>query len=186
MSRSIAEAAQGADEIAEGISGVARAAAVASEGVGETLVLSQDLGAMSGDLVETAGSFSLPPPSGTDVVSIRDQITRAISAHGAWKRRLTTALTSGAHAENAATVAKSDVCAFGRWLKDTSPSATDAAVHQASEALHAQFHRQAAEVLQLITAGDLARARSSMEPGGGFSEASRELTKKMIEWRRSA
>lgn len=186
MSRSISEAAQGADEIAESISGVARAAAAASAGVRETLTLGQELGAMSGDLLETAGGFTLPPSSGTGPASIRDQITRAISAHGAWKRRLTTALASQSHAEDVATVAKSDVCAFGRWLKDTSPSTTDAAIHHTSEVLHAQFHRQAADVLQLITAGDLARARSAVEPGGGFAEASRQLTKTMIEWRRSA
>lgn len=186
ISRSITEAAQGADEIAESISGVARAAATASEGVGATLVLSQDLSAMSGELVETAGRFALPPQSETGTVSIRDQITRAISAHGAWKRRLTAALASRSHAEDVSTVARSDVCAFGRWLQDTSPSTADAAVHRTSGILHAQFHRQAADVLQLITTGDLARAKSSLEPGGGFAEASRQLTKTMIEWRRSA
>ncbi len=44
---------------------------------------------------------------------------------------------------------------------------------------------RAAAVLRQISAGHLAQARESIDTGGRFAEASRLLTKTMIEWRKS-
>jgi len=183
ISRNISEAAQGADNIAGSVTAIAQGAAAASEGVGETLELGDSLARMSSDLVQATAQFTLPDRTGGAGPSVHDQITKAIGAHGAWKRRLAEALARGSHSEDVGTVAKSDVCAFGRWLGAVAPSGTDAAFHQRATTLHAQFHREAAGVLTLIGHRDLQAARVALGPGGSFAEASRVLTKTMIDWR---
>ncbi len=157
MSRSIAEAAQGAGEIASSITGVARAAEAASEGVGATLGAVGDLTRMSVDLSEAVARFTLAAAD-PRARSTHEQIVAAIAAHGAWKFRLATAVDAGAHSMDTAAVAKDDQCAFGRWLRDARPAAAERGHHESSRALHATFHRRAAEVLQMVSARNLERA----------------------------
>ncbi|WP_263731519.1 methyl-accepting chemotaxis protein [Cellulomonas sp. SG140] len=185
ISRNISEAAQGADGIAESISAVAKAAAAAREGVGQTLALSDDLSRTSMDLVRTAARFTVSAEAGAATASVRGQITKAIGAHGDWKRRLASAVARRSHSEDVATVGRSDACAFGRWLRDLQPGAADEHAHREAGSLHAQFHREAARVLTLISSGDVAAAATAIEPGGSFAEASRRLTKVMLDWRHS-
>jgi methyl-accepting chemotaxis protein len=186
MSRSIAEAAQGAGEIASSITGIARAAESASEGVGATLGSAGDLTRMSIGLSETVARFTLASADASGDPSTHEQVVAAIAAHGAWKFRLAAAVDAGSHAMDTAVVAKDDQCAFGRWLRDTSPTSAEREHHEASRALHATFHRRAAEVLTMVASRDLAGARAAIQPGGGFAEASRQLTKAMIDWRHAA
>ena len=183
MGRNVNEAAQGADNIAASIHVVAARAAAASEGVEQAFSLSDELSRLSGDLVDSTGAFTLSVATGDDD-SVRGQITKAIGAHGAWKRRLADAVARGSHTMDAAAVATSDGCAFGRWLRDVHATDADRAAHENASRLHAQFHRDAAGVLVAISRGEIARARAALEPGGAFAEASRVLTKAMIEWRR--
>ena len=49
-------------------------------------------------------------------MSLHDEITKAIGAHGVWKMRLRTAIETGKADANAADVAKDNACAFGQWL----------------------------------------------------------------------
>ena len=78
-----------------------------------------------------------------------------------------------------------DRCDFGRWLHGTTPASGDLAYHQQSTTLHASFHREAAKTLHLVSGGQQAQAQDSMAVGGGFTEASRLLTKAMMDWRKS-
>lgn len=186
ISRNISEAAQGADGIAESISAVAKAAAAAREGVGQTLALSDDLSRTSMDLVRTAAHFTVSAEvAGSAGTSVRGQITKAIGAHGDWKRRLASAVARRSHDEDVATVGRSDACEFGRWLRDLQPGTADEHAHREAGSLHAQFHREAARVLTLISGGDVAAAATAIAPGGDFAEASRRLTRVMLDWRHS-
>jgi methyl-accepting chemotaxis protein len=188
MSRNVSEAATGASEIASSITGVAAAAAATNEGVTETLSASAELSRMSTELTALVSRFTYSSRAGDAAPggsSVQVQITKAIGAHGAWKKRLASAIASGVHTEDTAAVALDDRCEFGRWLKESAPAARDQAHHQASRALHAGFHGEAAKVLRLVSAGQQAEARASIAMGGSFSEASRLLTRTMIEWRKA-
>ncbi|NTW41171.1 MAG: HAMP domain-containing protein [Cellulomonadaceae bacterium] len=185
MTRNVSEASQGTDQIASSISGVATAAADASHGVKVTFESSAGLTRASLGLSATVARFALRPAEVGGPVSTRDQITAAIAAHGAWKSRLSDAVSTGRHDFDVSVVTRDDQCAFGRWLRATAPEGSDVAHHQECRRLHAEFHSHAAKVLGMVTARETAQARMSVEPGGGFADASHRLTKAMIEWRRS-
>jgi methyl-accepting chemotaxis protein len=187
MSRNVSEAATGSSEIAANIAGVAAAAAATTEGVNQTITASARLLRMSTDLTDLVTHFTYARQEGQDQAtsSVEAMITEAIGAHGAWKKRLSAAITSGSHQEDVTTVAQDNQCDFGRWLHSSKPSASDQAHHQAAKALHATFHKEAASTLRLVSAGNQVQAQSSIAAGGSFAEASRLLTKTMIDWRQA-
>jgi hypothetical protein len=185
MSRNVTEAATGSTEIASNIVVVAAAAAATTEGVNQTLTASARLSRMSVELTDLVSHFAFTRQADASL-SVEETITRAIGAHGAWKKRLATAIADGAHQEDVTAVAKDDRCDFGRWLHGSAPAASDQAHHRAATALHATFHKEAAETLRLVSAGNQVQARASIDTGGRFTEASRVLTKEMIDWRQAA
>jgi hypothetical protein len=185
MSRNVNDAAIGSTEIASNIIGVAEAAAATTEGVTQTLTASAALSHMSTELTAVVSRFTYSGRPGNGGSSVETQLTKAIGAHGTWKKRLASAITAGAHTEDATIVAMDDKCDFGRWLHDSAPASGDQAFHQASTTLHADFHREAAKTLRMVSGGQQSQAQASMATGGGFTEASRLLTKTMMEWRQS-
>ncbi|NTV39180.1 MAG: HAMP domain-containing protein [Demequinaceae bacterium] len=186
MSRNVSEAATGASEIASSITSVATAASATSEGVSETHVLNSELSRMSSEMTDLLARFTLAADQHAGEVTVAGQITNAIGAHGAWKKRLATAIAAGSHHENISVVAQNDQCAFGKWLRDTVPTPRDEECHQRAVILHGDFHGEAAKVLRQVDQGRLDEARGSTAPGGDFSEASRVLTAAMIRWRKIA
>ncbi|WP_407342035.1 methyl-accepting chemotaxis protein [Pengzhenrongella phosphoraccumulans] len=187
MSRNVHEAALGSTEIASNIVGVAESAAMTTDGVTHTLQASADLSQMSTDLTELVAQFTFARGRGDDDASrsIEEQLTRAIGAHGTWKKKLTTAIAAGSSNHDVATVALDDRCDFGRWLHGSVPAEGSTAHHRTSVRLHAGFHREAAAVLRLVSGGGQAEARASMAAGGDFAEASRLLTSAMVDWRQA-
>jgi methyl-accepting chemotaxis protein len=184
MTRNVSEASQGTDQIAVSISGVASAATAANDGVRVTFEASAELTHASLGLAATLSHFALRPAQGTAPASTRAQITSAIAAHGAWKTRLADTVSTGSHTYDLSVVTRDDQCAFGKWLRASSPDGADAAHHRECRALHAEFHTQAARVLAMVGARETTQARAAIEPGGRFADTSRHLTKAMIEWRR--
>jgi methyl-accepting chemotaxis protein len=187
MSRNVTEAATGSSEIAANITGVAAAAAATTEGVNQTITASARLSRMSTDLTDLVSHFAYTRQAGQDQAasSVEAMITKAIGAHGAWKKRLSTAIANGSHQEDVSTVAQDNQCDFGRWLEGSNPAASDQAHHHAAQALHATFHKEAASTLRLVSAGNQVQAQASIAAGGSFAEASRLLTKTMIDWRQA-
>ena len=186
MSRNVSEAATGAGEIASSITSVATSASSTSEGVSETHTLNTEMSRLSSEMSALLGRFSLAADDNAAEVPVAGQITNAIGAHGAWKKRLADALAAGSHHENIAVVAQSDQCTFGKWLRDTVPAARDAECHERALILHGAFHGEAAKVLRQVDQGRLDEARRSTGQGGDFAEASRVLTAAMIKWRKIA
>lgn len=186
MSRNVSEAATGAGEIASSITSVATAASSTSEGVSETHSLNSELSRMSAEMTDLLSRFTFATDNHETELSVAAQITNAIGAHGAWKKRLATAVASGTHREDIGAVAMNDKCAFGKWLRETEPSGRDTAAHHRAAELHADFHVAAATVLRHISGGKIEEARASLSQGGNFAEASRVLTAAMIAWRKSA
>lgn len=186
MSRNVTEAATGASEIASSITSVATAASSTSEGVSDSHALNSELSRMSAEMTELLGRFTFASTQQDGEVTVATQITNAIGAHGAWKKRLAMAIAAGSHHENIAVVAQNDQCGFGKWLRDTVPSSRDAECHERAMSLHGEFHGEAAKVLRQIDQGRLDEARASTAPGGDFAESSRVLTACMIRWRKIA
>jgi methyl-accepting chemotaxis protein len=186
MSRNVSEAATGAGEIASSITSVATAASSTSEGVSETHVLNSELSRMSAEMTDLLARFTFAADERAGEVTVAGQITKAIGAHGAWKKRLATAIAAGSHHENISVVAQSDQCGFGKWLRDTVPTSRDAECHARALVLHADFHGEAAKVLRQVDQGRLDEARRSTAQGGDFAEGSRVLTATMIKWRKIA
>jgi len=121
-------------------------------------------------------------------MSLKEEITKAIGAHGMWKTRLKTAIATGKTDANVTEVGQDNECAFGQWLCG---STIDAAMKSSDEfkevqKLHAEFHKVAAQVLQLGLQGKKAEADHMMAQGGVFTDLSGRLTAAMMRWQQSA
>jgi hypothetical protein len=115
---------------------------------------------------------------------LNQQITQAISAHGLWKSRLSKAIETGTSEFDVATVNKDDQCPFGKWLyTGIAPNSKRSAHYEAVRKQHAEFHKQASQVLSLALAKKTEQAKTAMGLASDYSKASALLTKAMMKWR---
>ena len=116
-------------------------------------------------------------------MSLDDEITKAIGAHGIWKMRLRSAIDSGKADADPAEVSKDNGCAFGQWLYGSSiPAAVHASAdYTAVRKLHADFHKCAGKVLDCVVHGQKAQADTLM--AGEYSKVSGDLTAAMMKWK---
>ncbi len=185
MSRSVAEAATGTDQIAEAVTGVATSSASTSRGVRDSEQETSHLSSLAAALADHVSVFSFAAAS-TEDLDVGAQITKAIGAHGKWKARLVDAIERGSHNEDVATVARDNVCEFGTWLHSAHIAAEFAALRDQAKSEHAQFHKEAAAVLAMIDEGKINDARFAIDMDGSFATISRELTATMTQWRKRA
>lgn len=124
-----------------------------------------------------------PQPKRDSDMSLQDEITKAVGAHGVWKMRLRTAIESGKADANPADVAKDNACAFGQWLHGAGvPAAVRASADYATvRKLHADFHQCASKVLECVSHGDKAKADALMV--GEYTKVSSDLTHAMMKWK---
>ena len=119
-------------------------------------------------------------------MSFKDEITKAIGAHGMWKARLRAAIDTGKLDASVADVRKDNGCAFGQWLYGaTIPAAAKASPDYTTvKGLHAKFHECAAKVLELASKGAKAEANKLMD--GEYATISSQLTAAMMKWTSSS
>jgi hypothetical protein len=118
--------------------------------------------------------------------ALREQLQKALVAHGAWKVRLQLAIESGAADVTPDTVRLDNRCEFGRWLYGDVDSQTRATPNWARiRDLHAAFHIAAADVLKLAVSGRKADALNAMSLEGDFRHASNQLTIAISQWSNS-
>ena len=112
-----------------------------------------------------------------------DQIQNAIRAHGMWKLRLKTAISSGASDLSPAEVGCDNLCDFGKWLYDESMTAEirNGMPYKVVKRLHAEFHKTAENILKTALAGDVSKAKELLE--GGFTEQSNKLALALTMWK---
>lgn len=117
---------------------------------------------------------------------LKDQLNKAIAAHGSWKVKLKDAI-AGKLSLVPSEVAVDNRCEFGKWLHGLkgTPAANDSRYKEILE-LHAQFHKCAAAVVTKALAGDIAGANASMGLSGDYANASSKLTAKMMDWLKAA
>jgi methyl-accepting chemotaxis protein len=121
-------------------------------------------------------------------MSLKDEISAAVGAHGLWKGRLRDAIQTGRSDATPQGVRVDNQCKFGQWLYGASiPGAAKASAsyHECLD-LHKKFHVAAAHVLELALAGKKAAAEAAMHDGGEFATLSHTLTDAMMRWQKSA
>jgi len=114
-----------------------------------------------------------------------EEITKAIGAHGVWKQRLKAAIDSGKSDTTVESVRVDNGCDFGKWLHALSGSDKNSEHWKTVQSLHAQFHSEAAQVLDFAIKGEKEKAKSSMTLDSRFADISARLTAAMMAWKRA-
>jgi hypothetical protein len=120
-------------------------------------------------------------------MTVHQQISKAVMAHGAWKSQLHDAIARGASDANVTNVRLDNQCEFGKWMygKDLSDQDKRSPLYAQCRTLHRQFHLAAAKVLNLALAAKKEEALRAMAvPDGEFAISSSALTKAMMDWDR--
>jgi len=112
------------------------------------------------------------------------EIDKAIGAHGMWKVRLKTAISTGKSEIPVATIRMDNQCAFGQWLYGQTLSASDKTTsnYKTVKDLHAEFHKVAAKVAELALSDKKDEADRVLS--NEFSTASTKLTASMMDWKK--
>jgi len=106
------------------------------------------------------------------IASLRDALDPAIAAHETWEIQLERAIRSGSGEFQVDVVRRDDCCALGRWLHGEGQQTIEASALALVRDLHAGFHLEAADVLQLAVSGRRSEAIAAMDVGTTFSQAS--------------
>lgn len=116
-----------------------------------------------------------------------EAIQKAIAAHTGWKARLNTAVSTGKFDLDSSSVRVDNRCDFGKWLNGSELQAADKASkhYVIVRKLHAEFHQEAAKVVEWATSGQKSKAEESLAIGGAYTKASHLLTEAMVRWRES-
>lgn len=118
------------------------------------------------------------------VGEIEHQITAAIASHSLWKRYLSEAIETGTSEWTPDFVAPCDNCELGKWLKQV-PEERREQSYREVYTLHADFHREASEILKLALEGETAEARSRTQSGSRFAQLTNDLIGRLAVWRQS-
>ena len=113
------------------------------------------------------------------------EIVHAIAAHAKWKFYLRQAIETGTSEWTVAEVRPDNRCDFGTWLRALPPEDRDSQNWDEVSRLHAEFHREAAEVLKLALAGRREEAEAAIAQGGRFAKVSTKLTITMTAWQKA-
>ena len=96
----------------------------------------------------------------------------AILSHSQWRIRLQSVIAGTSKEQlDPAVVCLDDKCALGQWIYGEARIYVNLPEYDALRSSHAEFHKSAAQVLRLSTAGKLAEATAIMK-NGAFQEAS--------------
>ncbi len=117
-------------------------------------------------------------------MTIKEEVQKAMGAHGLWKVRLKDAINTGKSEFTATTVCQDNQCAFGQWLYGLNPSVKNLKRWQCVKQAHADFHREAGRVLELALAGKKDAANAIMTgPTSSFEKASTKLVMELVSWK---
>lgn len=118
-------------------------------------------------------------------MNIKDQISIAIGQHGMWKSRLLNSLEKKSNEFDINIVKTDNNCAFGKWLYNSIPAELKNSMNYKKIVEdHAEFHKETARILQLITDGKLDEAKNSVNIKSDFALISSNLTLGLMEWKR--
>ena len=112
-----------------------------------------------------------------------EEIKTAIGAHGAWKMKLKTAITTGKTDLDPNVLRCDDQCALGKWLHGSSIDLQTrmGMPYKVNKRVHAEFHECAARVVELVLKHENAKAAALLE--GEFTEKSDKVVRALNKGR---
>ncbi|HEX7491636.1 MAG TPA: CZB domain-containing protein [Candidatus Limnocylindrales bacterium] len=115
--------------------------------------------------------------------NLKEQLQKAITAHGVFKVRLGQMVEAGTGEMTAAVAAADNKCPLGEWLyTGIDASARSTPQYQNVKELHATFHHAAGEIVNLSAAHKRGEALAAMEMGSTFKQASAKLVVALSGW----
>jgi hypothetical protein len=114
---------------------------------------------------------------------ILTEIKNAVGAHGKWKFNLKMAIANNKSDFEVDKVQRDDLCEFGKWLysdridEDTKLGKP----YEVITRLHGEFHKCAAQVLELALGNHNSKATLLLE--GEFTERSDTLVRALSKWK---
>ncbi len=120
-------------------------------------------------------------------MGLKDEINKAILAHGTWKRRLLeyiNGMTVDFDIDKAGT---DNNCDFGKWLYGDTITEKDKQSEYYSKVkeLHTEFHRIVKQVAVLVLAGKDDEAKKMINFNGDYTSISTRLILTLTEWDKS-
>lgn len=115
-------------------------------------------------------------------MSTKEAITKGIAAHGLWKQRLIDAIKTGKSEWTPDIVCQDNQCEFGKWLYSCSADEKASPHYEKIRHMHADFHKSAAQVLDLALKGNSSEAQEKIGPESEYTAASSNLTREMMKW----
>ncbi len=113
----------------------------------------------------------------------REEIDKALGAHVAWKSRLTSAIASGRSEFQVANVQVDNRCDFGKWFYSLPASMRGAEPCVTIQKLHAEFHAEAAHILDMALKGRRDEAEKALGGGSRYSTISGQLVVALTRWK---
>ena len=112
----------------------------------------------------------------------REQIDKALLAHGAWKQQLNAAIGTSASQFTVAQLRADNLCEFGKWFHSLPPDVQSAQIPASIKKLHAEFHLEASKILDLALKGRKDQALEALGQGQAYNKLSGQLMLAMRQW----
>lgn len=115
-------------------------------------------------------------------LKIRMQLAKAMMAHEAWRGRLEIAIETRDSKFSPEKVRVDNACDFGKWFYSLPETERSTAKMETIRQLHAEFHQQAAQILQFALDGNKDQAEKLMSPKSRFTRISQHLVGLLAQW----
>jgi hypothetical protein len=121
-----------------------------------------------------------------EFVSNTEKIDNAISAHTNWFIRLRVAISEGISQFKPENVRPDNNCDFGKWLYGDFPQQVKGTpLYSEIKTLHAEFHKEAAHILELALMGKKNEALALVENHSKIRKCSTDLIGKLTQLKSS-
>lgn len=107
-------------------------------------------------------------------MAMKSEIEAALKAHAAWREHFNDIL-HGRAPFDLNEVSADDQCKLGKWLVNEGHRMLPLELHDEICAVHHEFHRIAAEILQKIREKRYAEAKQDIALDGAFNQTSKQL-----------
>ncbi len=117
---------------------------------------------------------------------LEEEISDAIAFHYRLKDDLRTALATGRSHHTVAGLCRDDRCRLGQWLHGLDESIKVTPRWQCVRGLHADFHREAAAVLEAALGGGGTTSRRISAYSSSYTGIARRFENELRSWKREA
>ncbi|MGC9387235.1 MAG: methyl-accepting chemotaxis protein [Hydrogenovibrio sp.] len=162
MARSSHEQADGIDQINQAIGNIDSAVQQNAALVEESTAISEQLGHMSTDMMNTVSHFETTESATQAIFSAADtagfDFTQARRAHRLWRVKVNAYLNGLKSDIDPVTATDGSRCELGQWIYGEGRAYSGLNSYRALEKVHAELHSFIGQILQLEEAGDMDQA----------------------------